>query len=604
MRTCAISVTGNHALDSCSTLTAPVTTDITAGTVVKTTFNSVTVHWNVPNLSDVVAIQAIAVDAGGIQHGTPVPVTAAPFNVDLTVVDIAPSNMSYTIKLQKLTAASAALPPPTWITYNGSDTSALLHAATPILPDPQIAGTTLTNLSVKLNLSDSLNVPDSGYAIKISNDGGATWKYFKGDGTLTTTPTYQTVAQWTPAAAIYTPAPSQITYLVQTAVQDKADSLNEVLSPIQTVATPGGDLTAQFINLTSTVSLDNYNYGAPVNGPFPVRFLVGVNPATLAGNIYFVKNSDQSKKIGITADSYSSLTPNLLNIQPATSLDPNTLYSLVVAAGVKDFGNFGGTVGNGQSIQFVTALDASKSVNTVTSLYDTANATVLQVPASSIRTGSYVVPRTSFIKPANSITLGNYAASSIRELSRVEVLMYTLDANNTPSLNDIKNVNLTMTPRYAGSAAAATNAGAQVSKNDIDQATLAIFQVKPEGLVRMDGSISNSDGSVSAKINTSGVYVLAAAISTNLSNSFAYPVPFKPSNGDTVITFANLAPGSTIRVYTIMGELVNTLTDIDANGKITWDVKNSNGANVASGVYIYQIKNSYSEKRGKLMVVR
>ena len=37
---------------------------------------------------------------------------------------------------------------------------------------------------------------------------------------------------------------------------------------------------------------------------------------------------------------------------------------------------------------------------------------------------------------------------------------------------------------------------------------------------------------------------------------------------------------------------------------VTWDVKNEDGDRVASGVYIYQIKNSFSEKRGKLVIIR
>ena len=31
---------------------------------------------------------------------------------------------------------------------------------------------------------------------------------------------------------------------------------------------------------------------------------------------------------------------------------------------------------------------------------------------------------------------------------------------------------------------------------------------------------------------------------------------------------------------------------------------NTSGQRVASGVYVYQIKNNYSEKRGKLIIVR
>ena len=53
-----------------------------------------------------------------------------------------------------------------------------------------------------------------------------------------------------------------------------------------------------------------------------------------------------------------------------------------------------------------------------------------------------------------------------------------------------------------------------------------------------------------------------------------------------------------------MGALVQTLSGADGNGNIAWNVKNSDGDNVASGVYIYQVKNSFGEKRGKLMIIR
>jgi hypothetical protein len=65
-----------------------------------------------------------------------------------------------------------------------------------------------------------------------------------------------------------------------------------------------------------------------------------------------------------------------------------------------------------------------------------------------------------------------------------------------------------------------------------------------------------------------------------------------------------LAPDAKVKIYTIMGELVKELSDDDNDGTVSWDVKNKDGERVASGVYLYQIKNPYSEKRGKLMVIR
>ncbi len=91
---------------------------------------------------------------------------------------------------------------------------------------------------------------------------------------------------------------------------------------------------------------------------------------------------------------------------------------------------------------------------------------------------------------------------------------------------------------------------------------------------------------------------------TQLDGAKAFPVPYKPSLGHTVITFSGVAPDTTIKIFTIMGELVQQLQS-DSNGNnVIWDVRNKDGENVASGVYVYQIKNSFSEKRGKLIIIR
>src|SRR5205807_6937382 len=115
---------------------------------------------------------------------------------------------------------------------------------------------------------------------------------------------------------------------------------------------------------------------------------------------------------------------------------------------------------------------------------------------------------------------------------------------------------------------------------------------------------SNADSSISAPIRQSGLYFLAAAVTTQLSGAYAWPVPYKPSIGHTVIHFVNLASASTIKVYTITGELVAQLESDSLGSDVLWDVTNRDGDRVASGVYIYQIKNSFSEKRGKLIIIR
>jgi hypothetical protein len=100
------------------------------------------------------------------------------------------------------------------------------------------------------------------------------------------------------------------------------------------------------------------------------------------------------------------------------------------------------------------------------------------------------------------------------------------------------------------------------------------------------------------------VIVGAAAPKTDLSAAHCYPVPFKPSEGHTKITFQDLTGKAEIRIYTIAGELVRSLSKSDANDYFDWDVRNSKGEQLASGVFVYVIKAGGKTKKGKLMVIR
>jgi hypothetical protein len=89
----------------------------------------------------------------------------------------------------------------------------------------------------------------------------------------------------------------------------------------------------------------------------------------------------------------------------------------------------------------------------------------------------------------------------------------------------------------------------------------------------------------------------------------AAPNPFRPgSNGAydaSGITFSEIPAGSTIRIYTLVGELVAELTDVDGNGMESWNVKNNSGKDLASGVYVYVIvPASGPAVRGKVVIVR
>jgi hypothetical protein len=119
-----------------------------------------------------------------------------------------------------------------------------------------------------------------------------------------------------------------------------------------------------------------------------------------------------------------------------------------------------------------------------------------------------------------------------------------------------------------------------------------------------EGKIDKASHSLTTNLAFFGVFALLGAPDTDLSQAYAYPVPFKPSEGHKVITFTNLASECTIKIFTISGELVKTIVHNDGLYTHEWDVKNEDGKNVASGVYIYSIKSAADKKQGKIMIIR
>ena len=93
------------------------------------------------------------------------------------------------------------------------------------------------------------------------------------------------------------------------------------------------------------------------------------------------------------------------------------------------------------------------------------------------------------------------------------------------------------------------------------------------------------------------------AASGQVSMAMVYPNPFRPALHHTVVTFSQLAAGTRVRLYTILGELVKDLS-ADATGIARWDATNQSGQNVASGGYFALIQTGGEKKILKVMVQR
>jgi hypothetical protein len=114
---------------------------------------------------------------------------------------------------------------------------------------------------------------------------------------------------------------------------------------------------------------------------------------------------------------------------------------------------------------------------------------------------------------------------------------------------------------------------------------------------------SLTGGSFSLATGAAPAVVIVAAPASGLGAAHCYPVPFRPAAGHTLITFTALTRSAQVRIYTISGELVRTLDKNDSGETLDWDVKNSRGQRVVSGVYIYTVKSGSQTATGKLMVI-
>lgn len=88
----------------------------------------------------------------------------------------------------------------------------------------------------------------------------------------------------------------------------------------------------------------------------------------------------------------------------------------------------------------------------------------------------------------------------------------------------------------------------------------------------------------------------------DLTNVYTYPNPYRGDLHDGV-TFNGLIPGAELRVYDLNGNLVYETT---SNAyELDWDVRNSAGAVLASGVYLYHVSTPRGDAvTAKLAVIR
>ena len=82
------------------------------------------------------------------------------------------------------------------------------------------------------------------------------------------------------------------------------------------------------------------------------------------------------------------------------------------------------------------------------------------------------------------------------------------------------------------------------------------------------------------------------------------PNPYLTAQGTSEVVFYDLEATCTIEIYTLAGEPVRTISVVDGNGQISWDLKNSSGELLVSGTYGYLITNPGTKTSGKIVIIK
>jgi len=115
-------------------------------------------------------------------------------------------------------------------------------------------------------------------------------------------------------------------------------------------------------------------------------------------------------------------------------------------------------------------------------------------------------------------------------------------------------------------------------------------------------NIQNRSGAIiQTGLTNSAAFVIYAE---NLGEVYAYPNPFRQNETVAHITIAGLTEKATIHILDNSGRLIRKLEEVDGDGGIAWDLKNENGRDVSSGVYLFFVKGAGQTKRGKFVIIR
>ncbi|MFA6583274.1 MAG: M6 family metalloprotease domain-containing protein [Elusimicrobiaceae bacterium] len=369
------------------------------------------------------------------------------------------------------------------------------------------------------------------------------------------------------------------------AAQDNASNYSSVFSQIFRVDTASPTAA---ITLSSTDTLRS--------GTYQVALAVSDISGTAGSPLLSYSLAGGASRSIVLSQSGSNWTGSLV-IESSDTAGTGT-FSFSAA---DNAGNTGTAITSGASFTFDTAVTASGG--TVTNPDNTS----VYMPANSV-TSAITVRINNPPSSRNDISGANASLDPISGYSAVTEVNF----NREFSATDASSVPVTSfnAPVLISIPYSDADNNGKVDGTAIDADSLAMYYLNGTRWDPVPGSTNNASAkAVQAWVSHFSVYSLLSVtkLSVDLTGVKVYPQPCYMKRDSNVI-FGRLPNISDIRIfiYTIAGELVRTLnkdteiTLVGANLKGVWDGRNSNGEQVASGMYIYLIKAEGTTSKGRI----
>jgi len=184
--------------------------------------------------------------------------------------------------------------------------------------------------------------------------------------------------------------------------------------------------------------------------------------------------------------------------------------------------------------------------------------------------------------PTGPVTLNDQLTAQDADPS-VDHYVFTFSANATATTSGAKNLT-----------AAATGASNQF-RTTHPQQNLSALQI---GTYQVSVIAYNAQNTPSPAATGS-----VTLISADVNALKVYPNPWRAGKDDNypMVTFTNVPPQSTLKIFTVSGHLIYSTTGA---GTLNWHLKNDNGDRTASGIYVYLLTANGQKTRGKIAIIR